>query len=218
MGAQAHTQGAGVICRCNPCMRVLVLFVVLCFAAPATAQAAEGDIIVVREPGASASPCARTRRQARQGRSASSAPTSSSRVTAMSPTRSPTCARTTTSFRRGRHSRLRRPDPGRHVLSLDVGPARIFAADAWELSEGAAFASASSTPASTPPRGPRRPGARRLRLHRRDAVAPDGDGDGHARFAGTIAALIDNGRGVIGVARWRRSCRCARSTTPATAR
>ena len=123
-----------------------------CSLAPATARAAEGDIIVQRAPGRRPRRAARERRRrARRARCRSSAPSSSSPLRARRcRTRSRRCGPTTTSIyaeldrprrdrARARRHRLRPTSGGcatRARTPASAAGADIDVLDAWERSEG----------------------------------------------------------------------------------
>ncbi|MDA0171576.1 S8 family serine peptidase [Solirubrobacter taibaiensis] len=182
-------------------MRLAVLFAVLFLATPAAAEAAEGDIIVVREPGADA----REVRQDAEVRLVK--PLSIERAELVEPRDGDVASAL---------AELRADDD---VLAADVdsvvtvadaaqdafyptmwGLRNIFTADAWELSEGAGV---SVGVVDTGVQADHEDLAGQVvggyDVLSRGSVAQDINGHG-THVAGTIAALANNNKGIIGVA------------------
>ena len=182
-------------------MRLAVLLAALCLATPATAQAAEGEIIVIREPGADA-------REVRQDAEVELVkPLSIERAELVEPRDGDVASAL---------AELRDNDD---VLAADVdsvvtvadaaqdayyptmwGLRNVFAADAWAVSEGAGVTvGVVDTGVKADHEDLVGQVLDGYDFISRDTVAQDGNGHG-TQVAGTIAALANNNKGVIGVA------------------
>ena len=208
---------------------VPVLIAAVLLAAPATAQAGEGDIIVVREPGSSA-------REIRQDAEVRLVKTLSIEHAELVKPRDGDVADALAELREDRRRRARRARPPachrqprraeRPVLPVDVGPAQHLRRRGMdEQHRRRRHRRCRRHRRPRRPRGPRRPAHRqpgeigggretngvdddgngRIDDYRgwdfvsNDNVPQDGNGHG-THVAGTIAAVGDNNGGVIGVA------------------
>src|SRR5215207_1976184 len=183
-------------------MRLAVLFAALCLTTPATAEAAEGDIIVIREPGADA-------REVRQDAEVKLVkPLSIERAELVEP-RDGDVASALADLRADEDVLAADVDSVVTVAAtaaLDAyyptswGLRNIFTAEAWELSEGA---DVTVGVVDTGVQADHEDLAGQViggyDFIARDSVAQDGNGHG-THVAGTIAALANNDKGIIGVA------------------